>query len=233
MQIKTMTKDEARDLFEYYVSLGTIPESVFEKLNSDYRKVRNRLLDFEEEADKENTAYKKDLCFACLIYEYFQKEDFFNDTVANNLGFWIYLCMQVAPDIVFRRHGLVDSYFFNKNGRIYLQALWLYIHMSFQTDIETTKTMLEKLSTDYILQMAERTGRDGFYVDVYREIVRVIVSLPSSVANAKVNGANLFRRVMIQNTAKTNVYNLVAENKITEYVQSLFRSCKVEVKDYE
>ena len=233
MQIKTMTKDEAREIFEYYLSLGDIPQSAYGKLNSDYQRIRNDLLDFEEEALKESSAYKRDLNFGCLLYEYFKKQDFFNDTVANNLGFWIYLCVSVVPDIVFRRHGLVDSYFFEKSGRIYLQALWLYIHMSFQKDIETTKGMLEKLSTDYILQMAERTGRDGFYVDVYREIVRVITLLPTAIVNKKENGANLFRRVMIQNTAKTTVYNLVVEDKIKEYVRSLFKLCKVEVSDYE
>ncbi len=233
MQIRVLSRDEASQKFCYYDSLGSIPESTFETLDPSYIKIRKDLLNFERLAAREDSIYKRDLTFACFLYEYLNKQDYFNDTVANNLGFWYYLCLMVVPDIIKRRHGLVENYYYGKSGRIYLQAMRLYIHMSFQEDMETTRKSLEKLSTDYILQMAERTGRDGFYVEVYREIIRIITILPSQIVNKKINGANLFRRVLIQNTAKTNVYNLLVENKVKEYVKNLFKSCKVEVSDYE
>lgn len=233
MQVKTMTKTEAAELYEHFVSIDAIDHSVYNNLNSDYQEIREELLNIETTAMEEKNLYKRDLTFACYLYDYLNEQSFFNETLANDIGFWIYLCVAVVPDIVFRRFGFSPEHFFEKNGRIYLQSLWLYIHMSYQGNTERTYYMLEHLSTDYILQMAERTGRDGFYVEVYREIMRIISSLPVEVINKQINGANLLRRVMIQNTAKTAVYNLVAENKIHEYVSNLFSLCKVEVKDYE
>ena len=105
--------------------------------------------------------------------------------------------------------------------------------MSYQNSIEETEMVLSKLTTDYIMNLVERTGRSGFYLEVCREIMKTFSILPKSIINKKVNGANLFRRVLIQNTAKADNYNLVIENNAKEYVRSLFKSCKVEVEEYE
>lgn len=105
--------------------------------------------------------------------------------------------------------------------------------MSYQGNIEKTTKILEPFNTDYIMQLVERTGRNGFYLEITREIMRTLSLLPLKVINKKVNDSNLFRRVLIQNTAKMDNYNLVAENNPRKYVYDLFKSCKVEVEDYE
>ena len=55
--------------------------------------------------------------------------------------------------------------------------------------------------------------------------------MPEEVRNKKVNGANLFRRVMIQNTAKVDNYNLVFDGKVERYVIGLFESCNVNIEN--
>lgn len=232
MLVKTLNRDEARELFEQYLALGEIPENAFDRLSVEYLSMRKDLLKIEE-ASRRKDLYESDLLFALKLYDYLNSKSFFNDTVAGNNDFWRYLCVCVVPDLVARRHGLVASYFYEKPGRIYLQAMWWFIHMGYQGTIESTYDALKELNTDYILQLVERQGRDGFYLEVSREIINVISKLPYVVVNRKVNGANLFRRVLIQNTAKQDNYNLAVDGKAKEYVEALFKACKVEVGNYE
>lgn len=232
MLIKTINREEARKLFDQYVFYGEIPETALNKLNSSYLEIRKEILRIEE-ISKSKNLYEFDLEFALNLYDYLNSQTFFNDTVAGNNDFWRFLCVCVVPDLVARRHGLVASHFYEKPGRIYLQAMWWFIHMSYQGSYRLTYNALKGLNTDYILQLVERQGRDGFYLEVYREIIKVISKLPYVLVNRKVNGANLFRRVLIQNTAKQDNYNLTVDGKADVYVRALFKACKVEVNDYE
>ena len=232
MLVKTITRNDAREIFEKYATFGEIPEEAFNRLNADYLSLRRDLLRIEADSRTEDI-YQSDLFFALKLYEYLNSKQFFNETVAGSNDFWRYLCVCVVPDLIARRHGFVASYFYEKPGRIYLQAMWWYIHMSYQSTIESTFEALKNLNTDYILQLVERQGRDGFYLEVSREIIKIISKLPATVVNHKVCGKNLYRRVLIQNTAKQDNYNLMADGKAEEYVETLFRACKVEVKDYD
>lgn len=232
MKIRTISREEAKLILDEYVGLGAIPQDRFLTLDTDYANIRKKLLEIETNSLNRDF-YKRDLHFAMNLYVFLNKMEGFNTTVAGNYGFWRYICLCVVPDIIERRHKFATEYYYQKNTRMYVPAMWWYIHMSYQNDYYITYSALEKLNTDYIMQIVERTGRIGFYLEVTREIMRVITMLPTTVINKKVRDSNLFRRVLIQNTAKINNYNLTVEGKTREYVASLFRACKVEVKDYE
>lgn len=232
MMINMINREDSKKQFEQFVSYGEIPEYIFDRLNKDYLGLRKAILKIEETSKNDKT-YMSDLQFALKLYAYLNSQDYFNYTIADNVDFWRYLCVCVVPDLIMRRHGLVANYFYQKSGRIYLQAMWWFIHMSYQGDSDSTYEALKRLNTDYILQFVERQGRDGFYLEVSREIIRVISKLPAAVVNKKIDGANLFRRVLIQNTAKQDNYNLTTDGKTKEYVNALFKACKVEVSDYE
>lgn len=192
----------------------------------EYRKIRQDLLNIAGTIEK---SYSFDLKFGTSLYVYFNQLDGFNESIASNYDFWRYLSIKVVPDIVEKRHGLVPAYYYEKNVRIYLSTLWWFIHLTYQGTIDKTLVCLKELNTDYILQLVERPGKNGIYVDIMRCIIRKISKLPIEIRNQKLNGANLFRRIMIQNTAKFENYNLVFEGKVDEYVDGLFKSCNVSV----
>ena len=226
-----INRQEALDIFTLFEQSNGIPEDYFQNLDTNAQHFRKALLNFWEEAKKEKGEYQRDLSFALNIYDYFKEE--VDSVLLEDSEFWFYICCVVVPDIVYERHGLAKEYFFFKPGRVYLQALWQYIHMTYQGDKETTKKAIQNFNTDYIVQFSERTGREGYYLEVYREIARCLSILPINIVNKTINGANLCRRVMIQNTAYSESFDLVFENEVQEYVKMLFKACGVEVEDYE
>lgn len=232
MKILILTRDEAATLFNKYVANNSMLENIEDSLTADYKKLRIDLLNIEK-ASTQSESYKTDLSFALKLYEYLNCCDWFSETLAGNYGFWRYVSLKVVPDLVLRRCGFNEPYFYEKTTRMYVPKLWWYIHMSYQGDVSKTEKVLLSLNTDYIMQLVERTGRSGFFLEISREIMRQFSLLPPNVSNKKVNGSNLFRRVLIQNTAKMDNYNLIVENDAHKYVQDLFSSCKVEVNDYE
>ncbi len=105
--------------------------------------------------------------------------------------------------------------------------------MCYQGSIEKTYDCLKDKSTDYILQIVERPGRDGMFIEVSRLIVHYLSILPEEITSKEYDGQSLLRRVMIQNTARGTNYNMIFDNKADEYVKNIFSSCGVEVSKYE
>lgn len=227
MRILELNREFARREYENFID--NYDENFFESLSKDYLEIRNNLLSLHRNCLNFRD-YEYDLNFGIQLYEYFNNEEWFNECVASNYGFWKFICIKVVPDIVQWRHGNNASYYYEKNVRIYIPTLWWYIHLSYQNNIEDTKKCLSNLNTDYILQLVERPGKDGTYIEVSREIIRRISSLSKEERNKKIGNVNLFRRLLIQNTAKVNNYNLVFENNVEKYVNDLLISCNVKVK---
>ena len=229
MKFLCLKRDEAKSIFTSYVNDG-IPEFFEDELDDDYKKIRNDILGFEP---KSESGYLYDLKFGVELYKYFNSLKGFNETIASNYDFWRYICVKVLPDIVYKRHGFVESYYYDKNVRIYIPTLWWYIHMSYQKNIDSTYETLKKFNTDYILQLVERPGREGMYLDITRKIVKYLSIIPKEKVNIKIAGANLMRRVLIQHTARINNYNLIVEDEVDEYVRELFTLCGEELDYYE
>ena len=234
MKYYELKRQDAQKLYEDIVN-GTvvINDNFFAKLDNDYKKIRKEILSWIEKNPVVKN-YDFDLRFAIMIHEYFSAKNFeeFNEAIASNYGFWRFICLKVIPDIINERHGYVKEYFYDKNVRLYISTLWWYIEMCYQGNYEQTYQCLKKKSTDYILQIVERPGRDGMFLDVSRLIVYYLSKLPDEIVNKKYNNQTLLRRIAIQNTAKNSNYNLIFENKADEYVKGLFSSCGVEVDDY-
>lgn len=234
MKYYELKRQDAQKIYEDIVN-GTvvINDNFFAKLDNDYKKIRKEILSWIEKNPVVKN-YDFDLRFAIMIHEYFSEKNFeeFNEAIASNYGFWRFICLKVIPDIINERHGYVKEYFYDKNVRLYISTLWWYIEMCYQGNYEQTYQCLKKRSTDYILQIVERPGRDGMFLDVSRLIVYYLSKLPDEIVNKKYNNQTLLRRIAIQNTAKSSNYNLIFENKADEYVKGLFSSCGVEVDDY-
>ena len=84
--------------------------------------------------------------------------------------------------------------------------------MSWQGDMQTTAKVLEApcFTTDSILNLEERTGRKGTFINVYRYIMYYYSHIPQQVLdeynkNTETQQDDLFRIVMKLNTAKVMV----------------------------
>ena len=86
------------------------------------------------------------------------------------------------------------------------------------SDLATTARMLRNNSTDEIVQIVERSGTSGYRVEVYREIMRYYSN------NRDKYGNEIFRRVMVLNTARSRVVEPELVNGgVRAYVKGLFR----------
>ena len=111
------------------------------------------------------------------------------------------------------------------------------LHLSWQGNIKSTEQILEScnFSTDTILNLEERTGRNGTYIDVYRMIMYFYGNLPASTIdefNKRIRKndkhATLFRTIMKLNTAKSVVIDpALYLGGTIEYVKSLYTDAGV------
>ena len=115
MIVKELSKEESRKIFEEFN--GKFKSENFDNLIDDYKQIRNDLLLLHNKY-KTFKDYKYDLHYGLDIYNYFNSKDWFNETIASNYDFWRYICIKVIPDIIFKRHGLVPAYYYEKNVRI-------------------------------------------------------------------------------------------------------------------
>ena len=225
MNFRKLPLDKCKKEFDVYIQIKDFLD--FSYLDIEYQKLRAALVNM---AGNIVANYDYDLNFGIRLYEFFNRIEGFNESVASDYDFWRYISIKVVPDIVEKRHGLVPSYFYEKNVRIYLSTLWWYIHLTYQGNMQSTYECLKDLNTDYILQLVERPGRNGVYLEIMRCIIKFISKVPENERNKKLNGANLFRRIMIQNTARVDNYNLLFDGKVERYVASLFELCNVNVE---
>lgn len=172
---------------------------------------------------KERDKYKFDLHFGLKFYEYINESIGASMREVSNPEFWIYLSILVIPDIVSFRHGdnnHIRSY--QQNSRVYLSTLWWYIHLSWQGSYEDTCNILKDNSTDEIMNLVERTGKNGYRIDLYREIMKRY-SMIDSDSKLRGDKKSIFRRIMTMNTMliKTTEPSLL-KNKEVEYVERIF-----------
>ncbi len=201
------------------------------KLSDSYNNIRNDLVNKFNSiiiTDVKRESYIQDVEFGLLIYEYFQ--DSISMRIAASDDFWRHLSVEVIPHIVAKRWGIDnEDRFWKKSRRIWLKQIWWYIYLTWGGTIEETKKILmsKNMNTDIILNLVERSGKKGYFVDVQRLIIKYYSNL------SNYNGEslrNIFRRVMILNTSKS----LLIEPSLclggTEgYVKRLFLDLNIQI----
>lgn len=224
MKWKQLSKNESETSMLEWVEVEKPIE-----LTKSYEVLREDLLNAFEISLKEvgiegykikGNEYKVDLYFGLAFYELLNEKYEWNTRLASTDGIWRYLSIKVIPDIVEKRWGLNPSHFWKESRRIWLKALWWYIHLSWQGSTEATLKVIEKNTTDEIVQLIERSGSNGYRVKLYRQIMKQYGNLNSFEKTRK---SGLFRKVMKLNTAQTKVIEpeLVAGG-IEVYVKELF-----------
>ena len=210
-------------------------------LEEPEQELRDNLIELSNEAEKlagNNKNYQYDVYFGIRLYEYFNSLSWFTMRKAEDDDFWRYIALTIIPDIIGKRYAYNNkSYYWSNGARIYPRRLWWYIHLSWQENPNDTEIILlsPNFSTDTILNLEERTGREGTYIDVYRKIVYYYASLSTEVVKefeSKLSNkhATLFRTIMKLNTAKV----MVIEPELylggtLQYVRDLFSDVGVKV----
>ena len=193
---------DAEEKFKHYGASGEFecPKD-YEDLRTDLEKCFTATLTVLE-IGLENNRYKVDLFFGLQMYVILKSKYGMNIRTASNSGIWRFLSVCVVPDIVKKRYGIDHpDRFWKKPKRIWLRVLWWYIHLSWQGNLIETNRILKDNSTDEILQLVDRCGKDGYRVDLYREIMKKNSELDKNERRKK----QLFRKMMVLNTARVQV----------------------------
>lgn len=241
MIIKTLTRGQAqeamKDWIKNYPSLPYIDDELL-TIREEIQKMNSQVRAEMDEKGIIKRDYYLDYRLGLLIYEYLSNQKGFSLRVASNDAFWRYLSVKIVPDVVAQRWGKDnDSHFWSQPSRIWLRSLWWFVHLSWQGNvIDTEKVLSSKhFTTDTILNFEERTGRNGTYIDAYRQIIRLysLVSeedLRNNTRNKAKNSDDLFRVVMKLNTARMMVMDpALYEGGELEYARSLFRDAGVNI----
>lgn len=195
MKFKGLNMSEASHLMERW-KLNSA-EYLDNELDAEYRPLRNELMESFVEIDTPSK-YRTDCEFGMKLYSILEKYGFTVRDAADD-DTWRFLSMRVVPDIVAERWGKTAEIRYFKNGlRIWLKTIWWYVHLSINGDMEMTARILEKNSTDQILQLVDRVGKKGYYIEVYRKIMYYFWIARSK--NSAI-GDGEFRKVMVLHTA--------------------------------
>lgn len=198
------------------------------ELDSDYLKLRNRLLEAYEVISS-GQKYTRDYQFGIGLY-YALHEQGFSVRDAANDDVWRFLSLCVVPDLVGKRWGKgAEIRYYKQSGRIWLKTIWWYIYLSWQGDYKSTIQILQHNTTDQILQLVDRSGTKGYYVDVYRMIMYyywVARRINPAVGEAE------FRRIMTLHTAMCKTIEPgLYESGEAGYVKMLFERLGVDLNE--
>lgn len=159
---------------------------------------------------------------------------------ASNVNVWRYISLYIIPDLVYDRHGNKDKYFYSVANRIWLRTIWWYCMLSMQTkikdmkkvyDFEKTLNIIIEFNTDYILNIVDRAGSDGFRIELVKEIITQFYERRDSIKRYFNNDSSKAdrefpRRIMLLNVARLEVYEPTTyEGGIKGYVNDLFDFC--------
>ena len=198
-----------------------IRDSLFQR----YESIKNEI-----ESSK-SKAYAFDYLFGLELYEFFQPGvNGFLLSMAENIQFWSRLSMKVIPDIVYIRWSNLEkneNRFHTKPSRVWLNQIWWYIHLSWAGTKDETKNLLknESFTTDTIMNLVDRSGTKGFYIDSYRLIMDKVALTEEKLLKPKgLSKEDFFRNVMKLNTSKLILFEPVLyENGVEGYVSSLIK----------
>ena len=239
MNIKTLNRGESQIAMDEWI--GSFPD--LPSIDEEWLSVRSQIQAINEQVRNEATSgsdqkYYIDVHVGLMLYEYLWKQKWFSMRAAANDGFWRFLSLKVAPDVVAQRWRKDNSeHYWSKPTRIWLRSVWWYIHLSWQGSLQATRQLLECdfFSTDTILNFVERNGRKGTCVDAYRSIINYYSKVNPDVVKQYSRGKggksdDLFRVVMKLNTAKMMVMEpALYAGGVEGYAESLFRDAGVEI----
>lgn len=235
MELKTLNRGDSQkamtEWIENYPALPSIDENYI-PIRNDLHELSVKVnQEMEKNPSERRSDYYYDAHMGLALYEYLWNQPGFSLRMAANDGFWRYLSLKVAPDIVGQRWGKDNNdHYWSKPTRIWFRSIWWFVHLAWQGNYESTRKLLESphFTTDTILNFEERNGRKGTCIDAYRSIIYYYSRVPENVLKMYSRGKasnsdDLFRVVMKLNTAKMMVMEpALYPGGEKEYAKSLF-----------
>ena len=227
MKFKTLSIIEAEKKMSKWKESST-DEYLRTELDPEFRNLREMLLKALEKI-KTGQKYTFDYSFGLYLYGILLKNGFTLRNASND-DVWRFLSLCIIPDIVGKRWGkAADIRYYKQSGRIWLKTIWWYIHLSWQGDPRTTVKVIKDNSTDQILQLVDRSGAKGYYIEAYRKIM-YYYWLARTISTEI--GESEFRKIMTLHTAlcRTIEPGLYPSGE-DGYVRMLFDRLGVEVNE--
>lgn len=171
-------------------------QSVF-GLAAEYQSLREKLIQEIAPFSKGGGAGAYDVATGLTLYRILGEAGM-NVRIAADDGVWRFMSLRVLPDLVVARWpGAPAERLWRGRSRIWLRAIWWLVHLSWQGSEEATRGVLVDFTTDTLLQLVERPGRDGFRVELMRAMLRE--------RSRRKFSQNEFRALMKLNTARLTV----------------------------
>jgi len=219
-----ISKAEAKKQFEKLnednlepIQLKNYEKQLREALVKSIDEARAKLVSFSSKPE----LYDIDLYTGLTIYEVLNTKFAFNERLAAQDDIWRYISIRIIPDIIYKRHGLKSGRYYEHPRRVWLKALWWYVHLSWQGTIDDTFKILEHNTTDFIVQLVERTGLNGYRVDFTRKLMKNMHEKHKDLPGTQ--KTSLFRRVLKLSTARTKIIEpSLVEGGTDSYVKGLF-----------
>lgn len=207
-----LTTAASRSRFSDMKAAGFTPA----ELTPEHRRLRAILMQALPPcgANHEESVGSYDTSTGIRLYAALQAEGF-NVRAAADDGVWRHLSLCVLPDLVEQRWPhKPEERFWRSRSRIWLRSIWWLTHLAWQGSEAATRTALSGVTTDMVVQLIERPGRNGFRVDLARTLF--------SERSVHAVGQNDFRAMMKLNTARLMVVAPeFAEGGISGYVRRL------------
>lgn len=227
-----LSKDKSQKEYEHYNEIINDDAKILNeiKISEEYEEFKRDIykifydvvkeLDIKVE-DVVKAGYKFDYKFALKLYKLLNEKYNFNKNIASNNSIWRYIQIKVCPYLVYLRWGNNPEHFYSRPSRLWLKNLWWYIFLAWKNDEETTLKILEVHNSDTFVQLVERTGKYGYRVELYKEILykRCMYEI----------NADVFRRIMVLNTMRVKVVDpYLVDGGIEAYVDELYKDALME-----
>lgn len=220
MKFNTLTKAVAKNEMDTWSKNNWAIQNY--SLSPDYEKIKKHFLNYSTKNKlSTNAKYSFDLMIAMELFDYLESIDSFSFRDSTKDEFWIYLSVQVIPEIVAQRWSVDDrTRYYASSNRIWLKSLYWYVLLSWQGSSEKTLEILEDCTTDTIMQLTDRVSRKGYNIELYRIIMR-------KYFERRQNGnfdTLKFRKVLILNTAYVKTTNpFLFDGGLESYVSWIFK----------
>lgn len=219
MDIKTLNMSEAAKRMTLWKENSNA--YLKNELDNDYNNMREEFVnEFDAISQNENKEYNKDYKFGLFLYKYMD-ENGFSVRQASNDNIWRFLSLCVIPDIVAERWTKVsEDRYYKSSNRIWLKTIWWYVYLSFNESLEKTEEIIKNNTTDEILNLVDRAGKKGYYVDLYRRIMYYYWKARNIDKDI---GTKDFRRIMVLHTAMCcNTEPIFCIDGVDGYVRMIF-----------
>lgn len=229
-----LNRFKARKILEEYNAMNEVEfdkqidkwkSNDFSKLDKDYILIRKEVLENEYLAsviykNKYITSkkYEFDLVFGITLHEALSKRGFI-ERQGGSKEVWFYLITCVFPDLVRYRvqsenneeeRFAINKIIPNRITRLYASRIWWYINLCLQIDengnpdyIQTNK-VLTNCTTDTILQLVDRVGDSGYYLEFSRKLAKVLADSKFFEQSDREMTKNVYRRLHQLNLIKIN-----------------------------